>query len=521
MKPWSLARAGRRLRPRRHLRDLALARHRAGLRRRARGAAHPRARHDRHRPVPRRHVSGRRRGRAARRARRQPARGRRGGRDRRAMPHPRRRRPAARLARHRRRARRRCATRWPRSCPTRGRRSVPLAIEPLHPMYAADRACVNTLAQAQRSLRRAGRRRRRRRRHLSRLVGSRSRARDRARRREAILAYHVNDWLVPTTDLLLDRGMMGDGVIDLRAIRAMVESGRLSRPLRGRDPLRRTTGGSAIPTRSCASASSGTGRWCDGHHLRRHHPRRRAQRAHPAGLSRQGRPQDGGGRTPPGRRRRTEHARRPAPSRLPAQHPRLLPARDHRDAVVPRPRARAPRRAHTSSPSSTSRCSPATGARWNGGPISHKTIALVRRLQPPRRRDACAAGTTSSCRSCATSWRRRAARRRCRRSERRALLARTSAGRRLLEVSALSPLQFVEQEFEHPDHQGRAPVLQRVARGRSAAARLRPPHRRAAGEPGQGADVARRLGGAGARARSRGARGGRRDPADDRARSAS
>ena len=29
---------------------------------------------------------------------------------------------------------------------------------------------------------------------------------------------------MPTTDLLLDRGMMGDGVIDLRAIRAMVEA---------------------------------------------------------------------------------------------------------------------------------------------------------------------------------------------------------------------------------------------------------------------------------------------------------
>jgi len=38
--------------------------------------------------------------------------------------------------------------------------------------------------------------------------------------------------------------------------------------------------------------------------------------------------------------------------------------------------------------------------------------------------------------------------------ERRALLARTSAGRRLLEVSALSPLQFVEQEFEHPTIKG-------------------------------------------------------------------
>jgi sugar phosphate isomerase/epimerase len=100
---------------------------------------------------------------------------------------------------------------------------MPLAIEPLHPMFAADRACVNTLAQAldlcdqlgegtgvavdvyhvwwdpdlRRQIARAGRR---------------------------ILAYHVNDWLVPTTDLLLDRGMMGDGVIDLRAVRAQVEA---------------------------------------------------------------------------------------------------------------------------------------------------------------------------------------------------------------------------------------------------------------------------------------------------------
>ncbi len=66
-------------------------------------------------------------------------------------------------------------------------------------------------------------------------------------------------------------------------------------------------------------------------------------------------------------------------------------------------------------------------------------------------------------------------------------------------------------------HQGRASVLQRPARGRPAAPRLRPPHRRAAGKPGQGADVARRLGGAGARARGGGARERRRDQADDRA----
>ena len=40
------------------------------------------------------------------------------------------------------------ATASPPCCRMRARASMPLAIEPLHPMYAADRACVNTLAQA-------------------------------------------------------------------------------------------------------------------------------------------------------------------------------------------------------------------------------------------------------------------------------------------------------------------------------------------------------------------------------------
>ena len=100
---------------------------------------------------------------------------------------------------------------------------VPLAIEPLHPMFAADRACVNTLAQAN---------------DLCDELGEGAGVavdtyhvwwdpdlkREIARAGKRILAYHVNDWLLPTTDLLLDRGMMGDGVIDLRAIRAMVEA---------------------------------------------------------------------------------------------------------------------------------------------------------------------------------------------------------------------------------------------------------------------------------------------------------
>jgi sugar phosphate isomerase/epimerase len=100
---------------------------------------------------------------------------------------------------------------------------VPLAIEPLHPMYAADRACVNTLAHAN---------------DLCDELGEGlgialdvyhvwwdpDLARQIARAGRRILTYHVCDWLVPTRDLLLDRGMPGDGAIDLRAIRAMVEA---------------------------------------------------------------------------------------------------------------------------------------------------------------------------------------------------------------------------------------------------------------------------------------------------------
>jgi sugar phosphate isomerase/epimerase len=45
-----------------------------------------------------------------------------------------------------------------------------------------------------------------------------------ARSAGRILSYHVCDWLVPTRDLVFDRGMPGDGIIDLRAIRATVEA---------------------------------------------------------------------------------------------------------------------------------------------------------------------------------------------------------------------------------------------------------------------------------------------------------
>jgi len=100
---------------------------------------------------------------------------------------------------------------------------VPLAIEPLHPMYAADRACVNTLAHANDLCDQLGE-------GVGLAVDAYhvwwdpDLAAQIARAGERILTYHVCDWLVPTRDLLLDRGMPGDGVIDLRSIRAMVEA---------------------------------------------------------------------------------------------------------------------------------------------------------------------------------------------------------------------------------------------------------------------------------------------------------
>ena len=44
-----------------------------------------------------------------------------------------------------------------------------------------------------------------------------------ARAQGRILGFHVCDWLLSTRDLLLDRGMMGDGVIDIPQIRDWVE----------------------------------------------------------------------------------------------------------------------------------------------------------------------------------------------------------------------------------------------------------------------------------------------------------
>ncbi|MGP8271006.1 MAG: sugar phosphate isomerase/epimerase family protein [Terracidiphilus sp.] len=110
-------------------------------------------------------------------------------------------------------------------------RGVRLGIEPLHPMYAAERSVIVTLNQANQiaeqfdaatvgvvvdayhvwwdpqvyvEIARAGRR---------------------------IFALHVSDWMVPTSSLLMGRGMMGQGVIELRRLRCAAEEAGYRGPI--------------------------------------------------------------------------------------------------------------------------------------------------------------------------------------------------------------------------------------------------------------------------------------------------
>ncbi len=102
-------------------------------------------------------------------------------------------------------------------------RGVRLGIEPLHPAFAAERSCITTMREA-------------------RLISEQfdaanvgvvvdvyhvwwepERAEEIAALGDRIAGYHVNDWLVPVKNVLMNRGMMGDGVIELRRIRGEIE----------------------------------------------------------------------------------------------------------------------------------------------------------------------------------------------------------------------------------------------------------------------------------------------------------
>ena len=117
----------------------------------------------------------------------------------------------------------RLAERVAAAAPVAAQAGVSLALEPLNPMFGGNRTCIFTVADAL---------------AVADAVGApnvgiavdvyhvwwdRTLAESLAAARGRVLGYHLCDWLENTRHMLLDRGMMGDGVADLRAIRQAVE----------------------------------------------------------------------------------------------------------------------------------------------------------------------------------------------------------------------------------------------------------------------------------------------------------
>jgi sugar phosphate isomerase/epimerase len=101
---------------------------------------------------------------------------------------------------------------------------VRLAIEPLHPMFTADRSVINTIAQARAIAEPFPPDR------IGLLVDAYHVWWDPAlyveipRAGPRIFGFHINDWIAPLPDVVMGRGMMGDGVIELRRLRQAVDA---------------------------------------------------------------------------------------------------------------------------------------------------------------------------------------------------------------------------------------------------------------------------------------------------------
>jgi len=115
--------------------------------------------------------------------------------------------------------------------PFAAERGVRMGIEPLHPMYAGDRSVITTLAEALDEVERFGSP------HVGVVIDTYHVWWDPylfaqiGRAAGHILGFHVCDWLVPTPHMLLGRGMIGDGVIEFRPIRAAVEAAGYRGPI--------------------------------------------------------------------------------------------------------------------------------------------------------------------------------------------------------------------------------------------------------------------------------------------------
>jgi sugar phosphate isomerase/epimerase len=108
---------------------------------------------------------------------------------------------------------------------------VRLGIEPLHPMMIGERSAIVTLGEATDMALRLGDP------HVGVVIDvyhvfwDPRLEEEIARAAGRILGFHVNDWLAATKDTLLERGMMGDGIIDLAGIRALVDAAGYDGPI--------------------------------------------------------------------------------------------------------------------------------------------------------------------------------------------------------------------------------------------------------------------------------------------------
>jgi sugar phosphate isomerase/epimerase len=115
--------------------------------------------------------------------------------------------------------------------PYAAERRVRLGIEPLHPAFAAERSCITTLREARCLAERFD----------PATVGIVADVYhiwwdpevfdEIARAAGRLVGFHVSDWLVPLHNVLMNRGVMGDGVIELRALRAAVDAARYDGPI--------------------------------------------------------------------------------------------------------------------------------------------------------------------------------------------------------------------------------------------------------------------------------------------------
>jgi len=102
---------------------------------------------------------------------------------------------------------------------------VVLAIEPLHPMYAGDKSAINRMAEAHEICEKLGSQ------HVGIAVDvyhvwwdpDLEEEIELAGQGGFISAFHICDWRNPTRDLLTDRGLMGEGCINVKRIRGWVE----------------------------------------------------------------------------------------------------------------------------------------------------------------------------------------------------------------------------------------------------------------------------------------------------------